>query len=155
MAVEKWTPGSLVGLTWTAAITSSVLNSIAIGNAILSDVNINNSAALDMFADVSIALASAAFVAPNFVGLYLYPLDADGATYGDGRFGASAAGPPPSQYYVGSLIIPAATAAATAVVRGILLPPGQFKFCFYNGTGVALAASGNTASYRTYNYSAS
>jgi hypothetical protein len=151
MATEKWIAGSGVGLTWTDAFSTATLNSIASGNAILSDLSINNSTALDLFADVSIALGSAAFVAPNYIGIYLYPLNKDGTTYGDGRFGTSAAGPPPSNYYVGAIGLVAATQAQEGSLSRIILPPGSFKFVFYNQGGVALAASGNTCQYRTYN----
>src|SRR5215831_15614655 len=103
MATEKWIAGSGQGLTWGDAFSTATLNSIASGNAILSDVSITNGTALDIFADISIVLASAAFVAPNYIGIYLYPLNKDGSTYGDGRFGSSAAGPPPGNYFRGAI----------------------------------------------------
>jgi hypothetical protein len=152
MAIEKWIGGSGQGLTWGNAFTGSTLNSIASGNAILSDISITNGTGLDIFADLSINLASAAFVAPNFIGVYLYPLN-DASAYGDGRFGTSAAGPPPSNYSVGNIGIVAATQAQTGVLSRIILPPGAFKFVLYNQGGVALAASANTCLYRTYNRS--
>jgi hypothetical protein len=108
---------------------------------------------LDIFADLSINLASAAFIAPNFVGVYLYPLNKDGSTYGDGRFAAAAAGPPPGNYSVGSIGIVATTAAQEGTLTGIVMPPGSFKFVLWNEGGVAWAASGNTCQYRTYNRS--
>ena len=151
MATERWIAGSGQGLTWGNAFTGSTLNSIASGNAILSDLSITNGGTtLDIFADLSINLASAAFVAPTFIGVYLYPLN-DASAYGDGRFGTSAAGPPPSTYYVGSIGLVAATQAQTGVLSRITLPPGTFKFVLYNQGGVALAASANTCLYRTYN----
>jgi hypothetical protein len=153
MATEKWIAGSGQGLTYGNAFTGSTLNSIASGNAILSDIVISNGTALDIFADVSIQLASAAFVAPNYIGVYLYPLNQDNTTYGDGRFGTSAAGPPASNYWVGNIIIVAATQAQNGTLRGIVLPPGTFKFVLYNQGGVALASSANVCLYRTYNRS--
>jgi|SRR5215472_8731029 len=152
MAIEKWISGSGQGITWGNAFTGSTLNSIASGNAILSDLAISNGGALDIFADLSINLASAAFVAPNFIGVYLYPAN-DTSAYGDGRFGTSAAGPPPSNYSVGSIGLVAATQTQTGVLSRIVLPPGTFKFVLWNQGGVALAASGNTCLYRTYNRS--
>lgn len=151
MATERWIAGSGVGLTWTNAFTGTTLNSIANGNAIASDLVIANATPLDMFADVSIGLASAAFVAPNYIGVYLYPLNKDGSTYGDGRFGSSAAGPPPSNYYVGAIGLVAATQAQNGTLLRVVMPPGSFKFVLYNQGGVAFAASGNTCQYRTYN----
>jgi hypothetical protein len=151
MATEKWVAGTLVGLTWASAFTGTTLNSIASGNAILSDLALDNSTALDVFADISIALASAAFTASPFVGVYLYPLNKDGTTYGDGRFGTSAAGPPGASYYVGRIPLVAATSVQEGTLRRIILPPGGFKFVLHNQGGIAFAASGNTCSYRTYN----
>lgn len=150
MATEKWIAGSGAGLTWTSLDTSG-LNSIASGNAILSATQIDNSSALDLFADVEVVLASLAAVSPNFVGVYFYPLNSDNSTYGDGRFGSSAAGPPPSSYWVGNIVMVAATQAQQGTQRGIILPPGKGKFVLYNQMGVAFAGSGNTLKYRTYN----
>jgi hypothetical protein len=153
MATEKWIGGSGAGLTWTNAFSPSTLSAIASGNAIISDLQIDNSTALDLFADVSINLASAAFAAPNYVGVYIYPLNSDNATFGDGRFGTSAAGPPASSYWVGNIILVATTGAQEGTARGIIIPPGKFKWLLYNQGGVAFAttSSGNTCLYRTYN----
>jgi hypothetical protein len=152
MATEKWIAGSGVGFTWTSLDTTA-LNSLANNNALLSGTVITNQTALDIFADLSLALASAAFVAPNFIGFYLYPLNDDGSTYGDGRFGTAAAGPAGSNYYIGSINLVAATQAQVGTLTGIIMPPGSFKFVIYNAGGVNWAASGNTLKYRTYNRS--
>ena len=94
MATEKWIAGTLAA-TYIDAFTTASLNSIASGNAIAGTA-IDNSSIGDMFADISFNLASLACVAPNFIGFYLYPINKDVSTYGDGRFTASAAGPPPA-----------------------------------------------------------
>lgn len=154
--VEKWVAGSGVGLTWTAAFTASTLDTIASGNAILSDLAIANGTPLDIFCDVSVTLASLISGAGvPYIGVYLYPLNSDGSTYGDGRFGSSAAGPPPSTYFVGAVpLVPSVTQVQEGTIRGILLPPGSFKFVAYNLAGATLAGSGgNTCKYRTYNRS--
>jgi hypothetical protein len=101
-----------------------------------------------------VAIGSITIAAPNYLGLYLYPLNKDGSTYGDGKYGSSAAGPPASCYWVGNIIMPTGAAASEGSVRGILLPPGAFKFVLYNQLGATLAgSSGNTCQYRTYNRS--
>lgn len=152
MATEKWIAGSGVGLTWTAAFTASTLDSIVNGNAILSDVSITNGTALDIFADVCIQFGSITVAAPNYIGIYLYPLNQDGSTYGDGRFGTSAAGPPPSNYFKGAIGFPTGAAAFKGNLTGIILPPGTFKLVAYNQAGATLAGSGgNACYYRTYN----
>ncbi len=154
MAVEKWIGGSGQGLTWGDAFSTATLNSITNGNAILSDISITNGTALDIFADVSVAIGSITIAAPNYLGIYLYPLNKDASTYGDGRFASAAAGPPPSPYWVGNIVMPTGAAASEGMTRGIILPPGTFKFVLYNQLGNTLAGSnGNTCQYRTYNRS--
>jgi len=149
---DNWVAGSGVGLTWTAAFgTEFTTTALANGNAILSSVSITNGTALDKYADLSIVLASITPVAPNFLGIYLYPLNQDGTHYGDGRFGSAAAGPPTAGYYVGAVGLVAAVGAQYGVLSTIVLPPGTFKFVIYNQAGVSTASSGNTAYYRTYN----
>ena len=153
MATEKWIAGT-VGLTWANAFSTGTLNSIAAGNAILSDLQLDNSSNLDMFCDVEVVLAALTTGAPNYIGVYLYPLNSDGSTYGDGRFTSSAAGPPPSQYAVGTIGVPIVTTTAVqGTLRGILMPPGKFKFVLYHQAHAsnAFASSGNTCKYRTYN----
>jgi hypothetical protein len=152
MATEKWIAGSGQGLSW-GTLDTTTLNSIANGNAILSGTAITNGTALDIFADVEVVLASLAAVAPNYVGIYLYPLNSDASTYGDGRFGTTTPGPPPASYWVGNVVMGGATQAWQGTLRGIIMPPGTFKFVIYNQMGVAFAASANTLKYRTYNRS--
>jgi hypothetical protein len=146
-----WTAGSGAGLTWADAFSTATLNSIASTNGILSDVAIANGTALDRYMDISFALASAAFTGTGInLSIHLYPLNKDGTTYGDGKFGSSAAGPcayPP----VAVIPLVAATQAQTGAATGIVIPPGTFKLVLVNNGGVALAASGNTLQYRTYN----
>lgn len=152
MATETWIGGNGQGLTWGAAFGTEI-NSVVSGNAVLSSVAVANGTPLDIFADVSCSLGS---VTPGsgapYIGIYLVPLNEDGTSYGDGRFGTSAAGPPASQYFVGSIpCIPSTAGVITGMVRGIILPPGSFKFIMYNLAGVTLAASANVIDYRTYN----
>ncbi len=42
-------------------------------------------------------------------------------------------------------------AVLTGMARGIILPPGNFKFAIANQTGNATAGSGNPIDYRTFN----
>src|ERR1035437_9115436 len=149
MATQKWIAGSGQGLTYGDAFSTATLNSIASTNAILSDLQINNTTALDVYADVSILLASAGFPgAGACIGISLYPLNKDASTYGDGQYGTSAAGP--AAYIVGTIPLVAATQAQEGSLLGIVIPPGKFKFVLTNNGGVAFASSGNTCQYRTY-----
>lgn len=153
MSTEKWIAGSGVGLTWTT-IMSTDLNSLASGNALLQAADIANDSALDIFADFSLHLASAAFAAPNFAALFLYPLNDDASTYGDGRFTSAAAmtaANAPAPYWVGNVPLVAATQAQNGTLTGVRLPPGKCRVVLWNQGGVSFASSGNTLKYRTYN----
>jgi hypothetical protein len=152
VTTEKWIAGSGQGLSWGSAFSTEI-NSLGSGNAVLSGISgITNGTALDIFADISfVAGATVTTAAPANLAFYLYPLNEDGSTYGDGRFGSAAAGPPPSNYFVGSIGFAAAASTAIAgVVTGIIIPPGTFLFVLMNNAGVALPSS-NTCKYRTYN----
>ena len=163
MATEKWIGGSGVGLTWTSCFGAEI-NSVVDGNAVLAGGGtvatnqIDNSTSLDLFADVMFALGSwGAVGAAALLSLYIYPLNQDGSTYGDGRFTSSAAGPPPAQYFAGiGVLVPSVTQAQQGHFRRpdgapIIIPPAKFKFALYNKSGATLAASANTIYYRTYN----
>lgn len=150
-STQKWVAGSGVGFTWTDAFSTATLNSIASASAILSDISITNQTALDVYADLSISLASAAFTgAGACVGVSVYYLNHGGTVYGDGRFAAAAAGPAP--YLVGSIPLVAATQAQNGILTGIVISPGTYKFVLTNSGGIQWAgSSGNTCQYRTYN----
>lgn len=153
MATEKWVAGT-VGLTWTAAFTATTLNTLANGNAVLSDLQLDNSANLDVFCDVAMQFGSITIASPNYIGVYLYPLNQDGTTFGDGRFGTATAGPPAANYWVGNISCPTGAAASEGTLTRIIMPPGKFKFVVYNQLGATLAGSGgNSFYYRTYNRS--
>lgn len=152
MATEKW----VASVAWASAFSTEV-NSIVTGNAILSATQIDNSSNLDMFMDVAFSLGSITPTGTPYLGLYLYPLNQDGSTYGDGRFASSAAGPPPQNYYCGFAGVPAVVGVVTGMFdlpgrRGpLIIPPGAFKLVLFNSLGVTLASSANTIKYRTYN----
>ncbi len=150
---EKLIAGAVA---WTSCFGTEI-NSLASTNAVLSTVQIDNSSNLDMFMDVSFSLGSVTSAGTPYIGLYWYPLNEDGSTYGDGRFGSSTSAFPPQNYYVGFAGLPVGTQALTGMFAlpggrsPILLPPGAGKLVLYNGAGIALASSGNTIKYRTYN----
>ena len=160
MATEKWIAGSGVGLTWSALTfvngATNELNSLANAHTVNNDTDITNGTALDIFADVSISLGSVTTAAPNYWGVYLYPLNQDGSTYGDGVCVATPVQGsviPSATYWVGNIIVPVQTAVVTGILTRIILPPGTFRWLFLNELGVTLASSSNTIKYRTYNRS--
>lgn len=153
MATEKWIAGSGVGLTWSA-ITGSNMNSATAGQVAIVSSQIDNSSNLDMFADLSISLGSVTPASGSpFIGVGLLALNQDGTTYANQLITTSlTTNGIPGECYVGSISCAPGTAGTiTGMVRGILLPPGKFVFCLYNGSGVTLAGSANTVEYRTYN----
>lgn len=154
MATEKWIAGSGQGLTWGSAFSTET-NTLTSGYSVLSSVSITNGTALDMFADLSwTSSAGITTAAPNYLGIYLVPLNQDGSVYGDGVLSTTpAAYVPAPTYYVGSISF---RAAASTIVQGtltgIILPPGTFSFAVYNQAGANLSAT-STVKYRTYNRS--
>lgn len=158
MATEKWISGSGVGLTWTQIFGSSSanVNSLANNSSVLDSTgDITNGTALDIFADLSVTLASVTSVAPAQINVFIYPLNGDATTYGDGQLaaGTGAAKTPAAQLYVGSIQFPIGTQALEGTLQRIALPPGTFRFVIQSQAGVTLASSGNAVYYRTYNRS--
>lgn len=142
---------------WTS-LMSTELNSIVTGNAILGSTSVDNGTNLDLFGEFSfVGGGSITPTGAPFLSLYLYPQNGDASTYGDGRFGSSAAGPPPSNYLRGYMGVPAAagTQKGSFWMPGgsvfIPLPRGIWKPVLHNGTGVTLTSSGNILYYRTTN----
>lgn len=157
MSTIKLVAGAQSGF---ASVMTTELNSLVTGNAVIGSTAIANATNLDL--EIEFSFTTGGSITPTgspFVGLYLYPLNGDGTTYGDGRFGSTAAGPPPSNYYAGFCGLPASAATQTGTFgwpglgTRILLPTGSFKPVFYNATGVTLSSSGNILYYRTTNRS--
>lgn len=144
-----------VGLTWTlAGFTLSGFNSLAAANDVVAATAIANGTALDLYADVSFLFTMGGTTTANSrIDVYILPLNADGSTYGDGSASGSAL--PAVGYQVGSIGVRSGITSGnpiSGVIRGIALPPGDFKFVVVNQTGVALnAAAAADVKYRTYN----
>lgn len=156
MATERWIGGSGVGFTWTNIFgTSGVnLNSMPTGSAVLDSTgDITNQSALDIFADFSFSFGSITTIAPAYFNLYTYYLNQDSSTYGDGQFtaGTQAAKTPSPSLQVGTFECPVGTGALVGMISGIIIRPGTFRFALQSVLGATMAASGNTAKYRTYN----
>ena len=149
--IEKWVGGSLAGLSWDSAIGATDLDSVTNTTVKASTTPLDNSSTLDLYADLSISLGSVTTGAGTpYLAIYLAPLNQDGTTYGDGVGSGTTA--PAATYFVGNIMVPPSTTAViTGTLRGIVLPPGQFRFVFQNVLGVTLAASANVVKYRTYN----
>jgi len=159
MATEELIAGNQAAFT---SLMTTELNALASGNAISGATTITNGTANDLFGEFSWTSASSITATGTpFVALYLYPLNGDGSTYGDGRYsGAAGPGPPPSNYYRGFCGHPASASVQVGyfAIPGtsnfmIPLPRGTFRPVFYNLLGVALAATGNILYWRSTNLS--
>ena len=152
-----WTAGNGVGLTWTTLINSSDMVSMATANTVLSTVaDVANGTNLDQFIDVSFSLAisSSTIVAGANIAFWLFMLNQDGTTYGDGQFTAGTqAAKTPTFAPVGTFPLVAAATQTTLIgnVQGIVLPPGSFRFAVQNNSGFTLTAGTQTVKYRSYN----
>jgi hypothetical protein len=149
-----WIAGRGQGLTWgSAGFTAANFNSLANGAGVVAATAIVNGTNLDLYADVSFSLVvGGTTAATSFMALYLLPLNQDGTTYGDNTTGSTL---PAGAYLMSSAGVLVGVASGSAVYgtfRGVILPPGSFKFTISNNLGVALnAAAAAVVSYRTYN----
>ena len=155
MSTERWVNGAGVGLTWATLFNAADLNSLANGSSVMSSITpiANGGSILDVFSDWSVQLGSITAAAPNYLGLYLYPLNSDGSTYGDNQFvaGTQAAKVPSANYWVQNIGFPTGAAAIKGTASRIIMLPGTWLPVLYNQAGAAIASSGNVGQYRTYN----
>lgn len=154
VGTSAWIGGNGQGLTYgSAGFTVANFNSLASGSVVVASSAITNTSALDIYADVSYSLTvGGTTTGTSYVALYLLPLNQDGTTYGDAT--ANGATAPTAAYLVSTSTALSGVTSGNAIVgtfRGIILPPGNFKFAVVNQLGVALnAAAAATVSYRTY-----
>ena len=138
-----------------ASFLAADLNSLASGGGALSTSIVTNSTTLDLYCDVSFVVAvGGTTTTTSYLTLYLLPLNQDGTTYGDG-YASSTTTQPVGGYTAGSIGVKPGVASASTVTgmfRGVILPPGNFKFALGNNLGVALyTTAAITMKYRTYN----
>lgn len=122
----------------------------------LSD-EIDNSSNKYAYADLDLALGSAAFTGSDSgIEVYIVPT-IDGTNYPDWSGNATTDAPEQAHYYVAFLPLKAATAARRVVSSSqaaIELPQGKFKFGIRSRANVTLASSGNTLYWRPKSYDA-
>lgn len=151
-----WTAGNGVGFTWTLAINTADLTTMATANTVVSSVaDIANQTNLDMFMDISVScnISSSTIAAGANLALFIFPLNQDGTTYGDGQFtNGTAAAKTPTFPPCG--VIPLVAAASQTTLLGMItqipIPPGSFRVGMQNNSGFTFTGT-NTVKYRTYN----
>lgn len=153
-----WTGGNLnSGLGWTTLINSADMASMATANTVLSSVSdIANGTSLDVFMDISavLAISSSTIVAGSNLAFWIYSLQEDGATYGDGQFTAgtpAAKTPTFPPFGAMPLVAAASQTALVGFLQGVVIPPGAFRVAIQNNSGFTLTSGTQTVKYRTYN----
>lgn len=151
----RWVAGGGQGLTYgSAGFTASDFNSLSAGNVVVASSAITNGTPLDLYADVSFSIVVGnTTTSTSYFALYILSLNQDGTTYGDGT--ATGSTPPSAGYQVSAIGVKSGVTSGNAVTgtfRGVVMPPGSFKFAMFNGLNVALNSSAAAVvSYRTYN----
>lgn len=147
-----WTGGLLnSGLGWVTAVSTA--GTLATANSVLDSSDITNGSSLDIFADISVSctISSSTIAAGANLAFWIYPLNQDGTTYGDNHLTTTPAAVTPSA--APDVIIPCfAAAGQTSIIgiaRGIIIPPGTFRWAIQNNCGFTFTAA--TIKYRTYN----
>lgn len=158
-SLTKWAAGNGAGLTWATLINSADMTAgpLATANTVLSSVaDIANNTVLDQFMDISASLviASNTIAAGANLAFWLYALNQDGTTYGDGQLTAGTGAAKTSAFAPCAVMGLIAAASQTALIgfsQGIVIPPGAFRVAIQNNSGFTLTAGTQTVKYRTYN----
>lgn len=123
-------------------LLTTELNALANGTLSAIGPEINNSSGYQM-GQLTVTLASAAFVAPSFINIYLVPSsDTAGGAY---PTFTSAAAAGLSNYLVASIAINGSTAAQKEMFANVPIPLGKFKaLALTGGSTPTLGATLNT-----------
>jgi hypothetical protein len=131
-----------------STIFTTELNSLADGGNKLSGALSNDAAGeLYLYADFELFINTTSTRADDArVDLYiLEELDGSNYTYGTDSID------PPGNAWVGSFLFDNTTATRYNHIRGVALPPTDFKVLLINELGVAMASSSNTLKWIKYN----
>lgn len=128
--------------TTTSALTTE-LNSLANAGSSSASSAVDNTSNLDLFMDAELYIAAQATARATGAVVELWMMTTlDGTAYGDALRNVAE--------LVAAFPLDAGTPARYVHRRDIPIPPSSFKLLVYNGTGQAMAASGNTIKYRTH-----
>jgi len=126
-------------------ILSTELNSLVDGGNIIS-ASFNNTADLFVFEDVEILVKSVTTPAADaHIKLYILP-SVDGTNFADGSDSID----PADSNEVYTVLVRAVAADQYHTFRGIILPPGFYKYLIMQELGVTMAATLNTLKRRPY-----
>lgn len=151
----KWAAPTVVYTSYL----NTALDALPIDAIDASGAIIDNQSNLCTYLDLELTLASldlSAIPAPS-VDIYLIE-SIDGGTNFDtvtDAVTAEASMPPPDKICTRMGLRPGTGAEAKLVTKTMIpIPPGKWKLCPRNKTGVIFGATGNTLYYRTYNLKA-
>lgn len=139
--IGKWNAPSVT------TVLSTGLNSLSNNTMSSASSTISNASNLDIYVDVEVLLAALSPTSGAFVALYI--LEAVDGT----NFPAQSDADLRLTTTQLLCIIPLGTTASTAqrvAVRNLVIPPGSFQIKLDNQSGVALASSGSTVKFNTY-----
>lgn len=151
----KWAAPTV---SYTSYLTTE-LNALAINAIEASGIVINNETNLCTYLDLELTLASLDLSGIGAPAVPIYLIESiNGGTGFDtvtDAVTAEASMPPANKICTTIGLRPGTGAEAKlAVVSMIPIPPGRFKLCPRNKTGVVFGATGNTLYYRIYNLKA-
>lgn len=131
----------------TADVLGAELNALGAATGKAVSAALDNGVDLNLWADFELAVDFVAAPVLNAViELYLLPSIDGGTVFADG--GTTVL--PSPNLYAGGFPVRATTAAQVMVLRGIPLPPGQYKVLVQNTTTQAFPATGSTLRMNTY-----
>ena len=126
-----------------ASVLTTDLNSLASGGTSAASAALDNTSALDLFADLTLTIATQGSARSAGANVAVYLTQAlDGTNYDDAHAGTAE--------LVAVFSLDAATTARQSSRRDVPIPPGLYKLFLVNNTGQALAASGNILEHRMH-----
>lgn len=137
-------------IVWTSG---QALNSLTDNEFTDLSNELDNSTTKYPYADLEIVLASAAFTgADSGIEVFLVPSQ-DGTNFPTWTGNGTTDEQENMPHFVGFCPTTGTTAAQRMVLRDIALPSGKFRWAFRNRGNVALAGSGNSATWRPHSFS--
>jgi hypothetical protein len=152
MAVQNWTPGAVSSPT-PIFNAGANLNSMATGAAVMDIADIVNTIG-DVYASLGLSISCVAAVSPAQLNIYLYRLNLDGTTYGDGQLVGGTQKPtitPSPSLYRGAIVGVVGATTIVGTLDFIPLTLGTFRFVVQSQVGAAINPTGNSAWYTTSN----